>query len=726
MKHLLYMSRWWIACVGALWLACQPADPAAAWLATQRAASEQPGNRFRNRLRVAYYDSLRAQAPPGPAQEEAAFLAAVERLRAGDSQAAADSFAALRARLVWDPAGDTAGYRASQRMLMRYEALAYLRLGEQENCIHHHGAASCILPIQAGGMHHVPLGSQRAAARYGELLRTQQPPSLGDRWLYTLAQMTLGRGGDSLGLPLTVFADSGGAPRFRDIAPQLGVDVTGLSGGTVVDDFDGDGRYDILASAWGPQDPLRLFLQVAPGRFEDRSAAAGLSGITGGLNLVQADYDNDGWVDVLVLRGAWMDDLGELPNSLLRNLGQGRFEEVSWAAGLRSALPTQAAVWRDFDGDGWLDLFIGNETAQPTRPHPCELYHNQGDGTFVEVARFAGVGVIGFVKAVASADFDHNGFPDLFLATQQGSDRFFLNQGPQGDRAMTFVEQTAPAGLEGPVSSFPAWAFDYDHDGWDDIYVSGLEIGQYRDALEDVARDHLGLPVTADKARLWRNQGDGTFVDMAPATGLDRVMLAMGSNFGDFDNDGWLDLYLGTGEPRLSVVVPNRAFLNLGGQRFREVSFSTGLGHIQKGHGISFADLDGDGDQDIYAVMGGAYEGDVYANCLFENQYDGPHHWLRLRLEGRTSNRSAIGARVQLVLPGGLRRYYTIGSGGSFGGSPLEGHWGLGTATQVDSLIVTWPAGGREVFEGVVGDRRYHLIEGSGRLMPLAPIETAF
>ncbi|RMG55567.1 MAG: CRTAC1 family protein [Bacteroidetes bacterium] len=715
MKKVAYLLL-----LGLVW-GCTPPDPGQARLEAQRRLSYHPDNRFQNALRIAYYDSLRAQASSEQAGFEYTFLGAVERLRAGHSQAAADSLALLRRRLAASPDWPESQRQANDHMLARYEALAYLRLGEQENCIMDHGVASCILPIRAGGMHHQPEGSRAAARLYRELL-DRGPVTLGDRWLYTIAQMTLGNlsADDPWALPDTVFADPGGAPFFRDVAPERGLDVTGLSGGVVVDDLDGDGSFDVLVSSWGPRDQLRLFLQKSPGQFTEHTEAAGLMGVTGGLNMVHADYDNDGRLDVLILRGAWMDAQGELPNTLLRNLGDGRFEDVSWAAGLRSALPTQTAVWRDFDNDGWLDLFIGNETMSPLRPHPCELFLNQGDGTFTEIARFAGVGVLGFVKAVASADFDHNGYPDLFLSTQQGSDRFFLNQGPQGDQPVVFEERTEAAGLGGEISSFPAWAFDYDHDGWDDIYVSGLQIGKYRDALDDVARDHLGLPTAADKARLWRNNGDGTFTDMAPALGLDGVMLAMGSNFGDFNNDGWLDLYLGTGEPRLDVVVPNRAFLNLEGKAFREVSFSSGLGHIQKGHGISFADLDSDGDQDIYAVMGGAYEGDVYANVLFDNTYDGGNHWLRLRLEGTSSNRAGIGTRVRLVLPGGEVRHFTLNSGGSFGASPLEGHYGLGQAAVVDSLVVDWPAGGREVFLEVKADQRYRLVEGEGALLPIS------
>ncbi|MEM7655996.1 MAG: CRTAC1 family protein [Bacteroidota bacterium] len=707
----------WIILIIGGW-ACQPSDPGLQLLEQQRTASHIVENTFRNALRAKHYEELAANATDVPQRFEAEFLAAVDHLRAGNSQLAAERFESLQAELSADPDWPEAAKQQNLVMLKEYEALAYLRLGEQENCLMNHGSASCILPIQVEGQHHhQPLGSQRAAALYGELLQTDST-NLKWRWLLSLAKMTLGEELADVAFALSdsLFQDQGGGPRFQDVAPQLGLDVVGLSGGVVVEDFDRNGRLDVMMSGWGPEEQLRVFLQESAGQFVERTEKLGLTGITGGLNLMPADYDNDGWIDVLLLRGGWMNTLGELPNSLLHNeLGKG-FTDVSWKAGLQSALPTQTAVWRDFDGDGWLDVFIGNETPIFSDLHPCELYHNQQDGTFLNLAPKVGAAKIGFVKGVASADFDHNGYPDLFVSTQKGADILLMNQGPDDKQPFRFKERTTEAGLGGAVSSFPTWTFDYNHDGWEDIYVSGLQIGEDRDALEDVVRDRLGMNTPADKARLWHNNGNGTFTNVAPELGLDKVMLAMGSNVGDFNNDGWLDLYLGTGEPNLEVVVPNRAFLNESGKGFREVSFSSGLAHIQKGHGISFADWDQDGDQDIFAVMGGAYEGDVYANALFENTYEGEHHWLNVRLEGKQSNRSGIGARIHLKLNTGEERFFTLNSGGSFGASPLAGQWGLGPATQVDTLTVHWPGAEAQTFTDLSADQFILLKQGEAKL----------
>jgi hypothetical protein len=214
---------------------------------------------------------------------------------------------------------------------------------------------------------------------------------------------------------------------------------------------------------------------------------------------------------------------------------------------------------------------------------------------------------------------------------------------------------------------------------------------------------------------LYRNQGDGTFADVTREAGLDRVLVSMGANFGDLDNDGYLDFYVGTGEPGLGALMPNRMFRNAGGERFQDVTTAGGFGHLQKGHGIAFSDLDNDGDQEVYAVFGGAYEGDAFQNALFENPGNA-NHWLHLRLEGVRSNRSAIGARLEVVVPEGKAYrsiFATVSTGGSFGSASLQQEIGLGPAPSISRLKVTWPASGLvQAFEKLEVDRAYHLREG--------------
>jgi hypothetical protein len=204
----------------------------------------------------------------------------------------------------------------------------------------------------------------------------------------------------------------------------------------------------------------------------------------------------------------------------------------------------------------------------------------------------------------------------------------------------------------------------------------------------------VGVDHDAELPRLYLNNGDGTFTDATRRQNLDTVLFTMGSNFGDLDNDGFLDFYAGTGAPDLRSLIPNRMFRNDGGEGFTEVTYEGGFGHLQKGHSVAFADFDRDGDQDVYSVMGGAVEGDVFPNALFENPGTGAR-WLTLRLHGTTANRSAIGARIEVVArqPSGRQRriHRTVSTGGSFGAGPLQQTIGLGASVRIDTLRITWP-----------------------------------
>jgi len=168
----------------------------------------------------------------------------------------------------------------------------------------------------------------------------------------------------------------------------------------------------------------------------------------------------------------------------------------------------------------------------------------------------------------------------------------------------------------------------------------------------DVASEYLDLPFQSETPRGFiKTTGMEPFSDITKLAQLDKALYSMGSNFGDLDNDGWLDFYVGTGSPDLRSIVPNRAFRNVEGNYFEDITYDIGMGHIQKGHSIAFADLDRDGDQDVYAVMGGAVEGDIFANALFENPAKKDENaWITIELEGRTANRSAIGARIEIIV----------------------------------------------------------------------------
>ncbi|HKQ98561.1 MAG TPA: CRTAC1 family protein, partial [Candidatus Polarisedimenticolia bacterium] len=399
--------------------------------------------------------------------------------------------------------------------------------------------------------------------------------------------------------------------------------------------------------------------------------------------------------------------------------------------GLLSFHPTQTGAWSAFDGDGWLDLYIGNESTDGD-PNPSELYMNDRDGTFTECAAPAGVDVVAFVKGVTSADYNDDGRPDLYLSIRGEPNRLYRNEGvrrgengrpERGPCTLRFTDVARAAGVTEPIFSFPTWFFDYDNDGHEDLFVSGYMIHD----VGDVAADVLGLPSQGETLRLYHNRGDGTFENVTRAAGLQRVVITMGSNFGDLDNDGWLDMHLGTGDPDLGTLVPNRTFRNDGGRRFQDITTSAGTGHLQKGHGVAFADLDEDGDLDLYEVIGGAFEADHFRNALYENPGQG-NTWVEIELEGVRANRPGIGARLRLVAatPRGTRTITrTLNSGGSFGASPLRAWFGLGDASAVVSLEIRWPGSGTaQVLRGLRCGQRYRVREGEAtpEIKPRNPV----
>lgn len=680
---------------------------------------------FLNKARA---DMLRqaVHSVPRDQQHELRLVYARELLHAGETPLAIQELEQMTAGLADDLTWKT-------KPVADLLALAYLRLGEQQNCLDHPAAEACILPLRGEGLHSVQEGSRRAVAHYRTLL-DQFPDDYQSRWLLNVAYMTLGdypkRVPDAWRIDGLEAHAQPALPRFSNVAVDLGVDVLGLSGGLSVEDFDNDGFLDLFMTSYGLDNPVRFFLNDGRGGFVDHTEAAGLHGIVGGLNVIHADYNNDGFADVFILRGAWLGTHGAHPNSLLKNNGDGTFSDATFASGLLSYHPTQTAAWRDFNNDGFLDLFIGNETRRSSQleivfyggedgtPHPCELYVNNGDGTFTEVAAAVGLKVTAFVKSVVWGDINNDGLADLYVSVEGDRNHLYVNRGGASLDDWRFEE--IEAGVGEPLMSFPAWFWDYNNDGWDDLLVLPYDLRQIDAAGANVAREYLGLSTLTEKPRLYRNNGDETFSNVTGDAGLSQAVLyAMGSNYGDLNNDGFPDAYVGTGSPDLRALVPNRMFLNEGGVRFKDVTFDGGFGHLQKGHGVAFVDFDRDGDQDIYAVMGGAVEGDVAANVLFDNPGVAPDNaWVILLLEGETANRSAIGARIRVTVTnrdGNRQTFYrTVSTGGSFGASSLQQAMGLGEAVQIDTLQIAWPNRQRtvETHTGVPIRRYVRIAEG--------------
>ncbi|HKB16695.1 MAG TPA: CRTAC1 family protein, partial [Planctomycetota bacterium] len=663
------------------------------------------------------------RSTPRPAEGEARisydFGLAREMLNAGESAGAVEAFERLWAQFRSDPARRNTPFAYEVHSLL---AVSHLRLGEQENCVAHHGADSCLLPIQGSGVHQVPRGSRGAIAVLEDLL-TADSRDLASRWLINLAYMTLGEYPDRVPpawlIPPEAFRSETDFPRFPNVAGPLGLDVVGLAGGAIMEDLDGDGALDLLMSSWGLKDPLRCFRNNADGTFTERTEEAGLAGIVSGLNAVQADPDNDGDADVLVLRGGWLHEDGRLPNSLLRNRGDGVFDDVTEEAGLLSFHPTQVGAWADYDADGDLDLFVANESATGEPVHPCELFRNEGDGTFRDVAAEVGLAAVGYFKGGIWGDLDNDGLPDLYLSAQSKApgNLLFHNEGRGADGRWTFQEVGERAGVREPARSFPTWCFDYDNDGWQDLFVSGF----YANAGQ-VAAEYLGIANHAEKPRLYRNRRDGTFVDVSREARVDRVLLTMGCNYGDLDNDGWLDFYAATGNPDLRNVIPNRMFRNSGDRTFQDVTTAGGFGHLQKGHGVAFGDIDDDGDQDLYVKIGGAYTGDTFRSALFENPGN-DNDWITLRLLGARSARCAIGARIKVSVdgPDGARDIYaTVGTGSSFGASSLRQEIGLGPKARIREIEIRWPASGYVQRLGALAARQLlEVREGDPRPVPV-------
>ncbi len=657
---------------------------------------------YNNAQRIA---RQKAMLTPRMGQEQLALELGLEQIRSGATE---DGITTLDSLILAVSARNKEYDAPLIQQANIYRAMAYLRLGEQQNCILNHSRYSCILPIDSSAVYSQYESANKAITSYLALLK-KDPNDFESRYLLNLAHMTLGTYPKAIPKEHRIENPLFTTKQKRiveDKAMEKNMATVGLAGGVIAEDFNGDGQLDVMTSSWDMDEHIQLFINSGKGVFEEASVRAGLTGIAGGLNMVQTDYNNDGWVDVLILRGGWLGLFGKIPNTLLRNNGVNdngeiSFTDVTVQAGLTGSYPTQTAVWADFNNDGFMDVYIGNESAVTGFKFPSQLFMNNQDGTFSDCAKQAQLEINDtlsnkqyIIKGVTASDYDNDGWMDIFVSTRNDQNFLFRNKGPSNEGQILFEDVTKKSGLAGPYHTFTCWFWDYNNDGFDDILAAGFDSSSFNEGKSishDFGKEMLGMEHDAQKGSLFKNNGDGTFSDVSKSVGLDKILYMMGGNFGDIDNDGWLDFYCGNGDPDLRSVIPNRMF-RFNGTTFEEIT-NQGFAHIQKGHGIAFADLDHNGNQDIYMTAGGFYQGDFYQNIYFENQLPLENNYITLRLIGKQSNSFGIGSKIKLTFFDGKEKrmvYRRVNSGGSFGASSLVQHIGLGQATSINKLEIFW------------------------------------
>ncbi len=547
------------------------------------------------------------------------------------------------------------------------------------------------------------------------------------KWLLNLAYMKIGQ--YPKGVPKNylidpaVFESAENIPRFKNIASQIGIDHFGLSGGTLLEDLDGDNLIDIIATSVDIRTQIRYFHNNGDGTFIDKTAEAGLLGITGGDNIIQGDYDNDGFVDLFIVRGAWLGSLDNYPYTLLHNNGNGTFTDVTIKAGLaKKFYPALSVAWADFDNDGYLDLYVGSQmslntllpaavdptTTAAVKFYPSQLFHNNGNGTFTDIAKEAGVENRHHTTAVSWGDYDKDGYPDLYVSNLGSNNRLYHN-----NRNKTFTDVAMELNVTEPFYSTTAWFWDFNNDGNLDIFVPNYTI-----VTDEIIAGYLNLPIAQKTAnRLYRGDGQGGFRDVSSEQDFNYPIAGAGSNLGDIDNDGFPDLFLGNSPLFNEGIFPQKVLRTVKGKHFSDITKAGGFGYIGEGSCVSFADLDNDGDQDILQEITDPQFGPQTTN-LFENPGFG-NNWITIKLIGVKSNRSAIGARIQIEVKekdGNRFIYADVNSGGSFGANSLQQEIGLGQAVKINSLKIFWPTSNlTQIFENVPINEFLEIHEGDDK-----------
>jgi hypothetical protein len=490
--------------------------------------------------------------------------------------------------------------------------------------------------------------------------------------------------------------------------------------GVAIFDYDGDGYPDLYfvngagmpsLQKEGPQHKNRLFHNNHDLTFTDVTDKAGVEGTGYGMGVAIGDFDNDGRLDIYVVNVNG--------NILYHNNGDGTFTDVTAKAGVGGGVYegrkmwSDAAAWLDYNNDGLLDLFVSNycvwipETETPCiingirtscnprmyKPLPNTLYRNNGDGTFTDVSEETGISKsVGRGMGVSIADYDADGWPDIFVANDDAPNQLFHNLA--GKRFQEVADDSGVSMAEGGnvISGMGSDFRDMFNNGLPDIWLTAMEKQTFP---------------------LFRNVGKGQFIEGTAAAGLgleSAQMSGWSNGIVDLDNDGWKDLFAARSnvidnvalfEPR-QFEEPNAVFRNLGNGRFKNVTSTTGPSfQIPAAHrGGAYGDLDNDGRMDlVITVLNGQAE-------IFHNTTESSNHWLLLKLTGTKSNRMGLGARIRVTAADGTVQYnHATTSTGYASSSDPRVHFGLGASASAKEIQILWPSGIKQVLHDVPADK---------------------
>ena len=498
---------------------------------------------------------------------------------------------------------------------------------------------------------------------------------------------------------------------FEDVATEYGIDKHDGLGPSAWGDYDRDGDYDLFVTG---SDSYGALYRNDGDRFTDVSREAKLFHVQSGFSATWSDYDNNGWIDLHVGRDGWN---GPIANSFFVNNGDGTFAETTDSVGLGNPGSSFVCQWSDYDRDGDVDLYVSNGITGGGDTNV--LYRNNLDGTFTDVTIEAGLKEPPGIKTIGNCwgDFNDDGWPDLFVSGYKTANRLYRNNGNG-----TFANVAAEVGLLDDqllTTGYTCFFLDYDNDL--DLDILRPALAPFNDVLLGLSDRYGDLPAAKKKemlqhgTRLYRNEGNGTFTDVSVEAGFIHPNGAMGTGVADLDNDGYLDIYFGTGDPAIERMEPDRLYRNNGNGSFTDLTFAAGVANVGKGHGETFVDIDLDGDLEIYAPEGGFVHGDPFPNAFYLNLQESGNHWIHIDLEGTKSNRDALDTRI-LVTAGGRTLLREKHNGEGFGSSnspPVE--FGLGKATTIDEIEIRWPMSDPEIFTDIPVDRRISIREGEGK-----------